>query len=186
MGFWEALFGGSTAGVSPAELWLGKVESIVESICNKSGASDIITEDRQTCNAMASAAFLGCAFTVTSFIDAVQSERNKLFCDSIRETATARYGERFSIYLRQCSHFTADCNSVGNGINRMKHGTLADRFVTADMALNSIWLVEAMNGNSGAAYRFVPSVNAKTLFAMELRGAFISAISAYKEYALKI
>ena len=185
MSFRRALFGGSTAGGSPAELWLNKVESTVESIYHKSNASDIITEDRETCNAMAAAAFLGCAFTVTSFTDSVPSERNGRFCDSIREAATTRYGGRFSIYLGQCSHFTADCNSVGSGINRMKYGILADRFVMADMALNSIWLVEAMNGNPGAAYRFTPSVNPKTLFATELRGAFISVISAYKEYSLR-
>ena len=186
MSFWNALFGESIARRSPAELWLDKVESTVASIYHKSGASDIITEDRETCTAMAAAAFLGCAFTVTSFTDAVPSERNGRFCDSIRETAKARYGERFSIYLEQCSHFTADCNSVGSCINRMKYGTLADRLVTADIGLNSIWLVEAMNGNPGAAYRFTPSVNPKTLFATELRGAFISAMSAYKEYSLRI
>lgn len=179
MGWLSSLFGNQGTVKSPADRWLDRAEAAVDQIRNKPQAAGLVTVNRDMACAMGAAAFVGCAFAVTMFTDP-GSSRYKNFMESVRETAVTRYGECFRSYLRQCGHFTADCNSVID-LCKNGYGSLADRLIPALMVLNCAWLVEALGGNPGAAYRLVPAITQKTMFGATMHDQFESMINAFND-----
>ena len=177
MGWFNSLFGNPEPVKSPADRWLDLSESAVGQIMKAPQAVGLVTVDRDMGYAMGAVAFAGFAFAVTGFTDPA-NRRYYNFIDSIRETAIARYGERYKSYLAQCTHFTADCNSV-SAMSQIGSGSLLARLVPALMVLNSIWLVEALGGNPGVTYRFVPAKTPKTMFSMGMRNQFEAMLNAF-------
>ena len=179
MGWFSSLFGNPEPVKSPAARWLDLSESAVGQIMKQPQAAGLVTVDRDMGNAMGAVAFAGSAFAVVMFTDPA-NPKHQNFMDSIRETAIARYGERFKSYLAQCAHFTTDCNSVG-AMCQNGRGNLLDRLISAIMVLNSIWLVEALCGNPGVTYSFVPAMTPKTMFAASMREHFESMLAAFSD-----
>ena len=189
MGFWSNILGGNIneslkSNASPTEQWLDAAARNARSIFRASEYHSQIAVTEQVAEEALTAAFLNCAFSVAMVQCQSKPDSRALggvyksFVDSVRVAAIARYGQAFADYQLMESHFTTECNSVGEMCQRGR-GSMMDRLIPAIIVLSSVWAVHALNGNSAVSKKFIPARTPITMFAISLKSNFDEMVEAF-------
>ena len=177
MGLFSFLFGEQAKPKTFAEKWIELAEFNASKIMSFQDADKMIRVDKETMKAMSIVAFLFSSFSKYMIMNPGDTCCKETH-DKIQAVAISKYGDKFNVLMRQCTYFVTECNSVGD-MCRTGKGNILERLLPSIDVLNSVWLVEALNENPNATYRFTPTVNPKTLFGVQMHNLFNSTFDAF-------